>query len=80
MKYVLYIILFASLLSIILGYTLEANYSQKLIGFGVLAIFFVLFPLFIYHRSKGKKMKDYMLTQENLDKMRKREGDKRSKQ
>lgn len=56
--------------SIICGFLLDVDYSQKLIGFGVLGLFLVVFPLFIYHRWKDKNLKDYMLTKENLDKMR----------
>jgi len=59
-----------SLGSILTGYFLDVNYSQKLIGFGVLGLFFVVFPLFSYHRWKDKNAKDYMITKENLDKMR----------
>jgi hypothetical protein len=44
--------------------------SEKLIGFGVLGLFLIVFPLFSYYRWKDKKMADYMLTAENLDKMR----------
>ena len=53
------------------------NISEKLIGFGVVGLFFFVFPLFSYHRWKDKDVKDYMLTKENLEKMREREGDKR---
>jgi hypothetical protein len=60
----------ASLASIICGLTLDLDYSEKLIGFGVVGLFLVVFPLFSYYRWKGKDVKDYMLTQENLDKMR----------
>jgi hypothetical protein len=60
----------ASLGSIICGLVLDVGYSQKLIGFGVLGLFLVVFPLFSYYRWKGKDVKDYMLTKENLDKMR----------
>lgn len=63
----------ASLLSIASGFILEVHYAQKLIGFGVLGLFFVVFPLFSYYRWKGKNIKDYMLTQENLDKMKAKE-------
>jgi len=62
---------------IISGYVLNLEYSEKLIGFGVLGMFFIVFPLFSYHRWRGKDVKDYLLTKENLDKMREREGDKR---
>jgi hypothetical protein len=62
-----------SLGSILAGYIIESEYSQKLIGFGVLGLFFVAFPLFAYYRWKDKDIKDYMLTKENLDKMRERQ-------
>ena len=40
------------------------------IGISMVGLFFVWMPLFIYHRWKNKSVKDYMLTQENLEKMR----------
>lgn len=64
------IALLASITSIICGFVLEVDYTQKLIGFGVLGIFFVVFPLFSYYRWKDKDPKDYMLTKEKLDEMR----------
>jgi hypothetical protein len=74
MKYLIITLLIAAFGSIFTGYFLE---SQKLIGFGVMGLFFVVFPLFSYYRWKDKDVKDYMLTKENLDKMREREGDNR---
>ncbi|MEH6537059.1 MAG: hypothetical protein V7719_11735 [Psychroserpens sp.] len=76
MKYIILITFLASLGSILCGYFLDVDYSQKLIGFGVLGLFMVVFPLFAYHRWKGKDIKDYMLTQENLDKMRENQKNK----
>ena len=70
MKYLLWLLFIACLGSIISGYILDVDYAQKLIGFGVAGLFLVVFPLFSYHRWKGKDVKDYMLTKENLDKMR----------
>lgn len=70
MKYLISIALIIAFGSILAGYFLDVNYAQKLIGFGVLGIFFVVFPLFTYHRWKDKNPKDYMLTKENLDKMK----------
>ncbi|MEY8868558.1 hypothetical protein AB9K24_03570 [Meridianimaribacter flavus] len=64
---------FASLASIICGFAIDAEYSQKLIGLGVVGLFFVVFPLFSYYRWKDKNLKDYMITNENLEKMRNRE-------
>ena len=60
----------ASTGSIACGLILDVHYAQKLIGFGVIGLFLVVFPLFSYYRWKGKDAKDYMLTKENLDKMR----------
>ncbi|WP_299524543.1 hypothetical protein [Winogradskyella sp.] len=67
----------ASITSIVCGLALSVDYSQKLVGFGVLGLFLVVFPLFSYYRWKGKDVKDYMLTKENLEKMR--ENQKRHK-
>ncbi|WP_026754100.1 hypothetical protein [Sediminibacter sp. Hel_I_10] len=71
MKYLIIFCFLASLGSIALGALLEVEYSEKLIGFGTVGLFMVAFPLFIYYRWKDKSLKDYMLNQENLDKMRK---------
>jgi hypothetical protein len=77
MKYLILITFLASLGSILCGYFLDVLYAQKLIGFGVIGLFVVVFPLFAYHRWKGKDLKDYMLTQENLDKMRENQKGKK---
>ena len=52
---------------------MNVEYSEKLIGFGVVGLFLIVFPLFTYHRWKDRKISDYMLTKENLDKMREQE-------
>jgi hypothetical protein len=77
-KVITFLALIASFSSIICGFMLEVNYSEKLIGFGVLGLFFVVFPLFSYYRWKGKDLKDYMLTQENLDKMKASQREKKA--
>lgn len=77
MKYLIRILTIIVLGSIACGFIWDSEYSQKLIGFGVLGLFFVVFPIFSYYRWKDKKVEDYMLTKENLKKMREREGDKR---
>ena len=76
MKYLITLLFIAALGSIIAGYLMNLEYSQKLIGFGVVGLFLVVFPLFTYYRWKDRKLKDYMLTKENLDKMRDRERKK----
>ena len=70
MKTINLFLFLASVISIILGYALELAYSEKLIGFGVMGLFLVVFPIFIYQRWKNKSVEDYMLTKENLEKMR----------
>lgn len=72
MKYFIIFLFVVTLGSIVTGFIIESEYSQKLIGFGVLGLFFVAFPIFAYYRWKDKDIKDYMLTKENLDKMRER--------
>lgn len=77
MKVVIAFLTVITLGSIAIGFIIESDYSEKLIGFGVLGLFIVVFPLFSYYRWKDKNVKDYMLTKENLDKMREREKKKR---
>ena len=50
--------------------------SQFCIGISVVGLFFVWMPLFIYHRWRKRDIKDYMLTKENIDKMREEARDK----
>jgi CHASE3 domain sensor protein len=45
-------------------------YSKKILGFGVLILFFIVFPLFSYYRWKDKKIEDYYLNSENLKKFK----------
>lgn len=77
MKYIILILTIAAFTSIILGFILEVDYSEKLIGFGVAGLFLIVFPLFSYRHWKGKNPSDYMLTKENLDKMRDSQEKKR---
>lgn len=73
MKYLIIILAIAALGSIAGGFIFETTYSQKMIGFGTMGLFVLVFPLFAYHRWKDKDFRDYMLTKENLDKMRDKE-------
>ncbi|TYA52484.1 hypothetical protein FVF61_13905 [Formosa maritima] len=70
MKIITLIILILSVGSILAGYLLDLEYSEKLIGFGVVGLFILVFPLFSYYRWKDKNVKDYMITKESLEKMR----------
>ena len=69
-KIITFIVFLGAILSILLGLIFEFSFKEKLIGFGVLALVVVVFPLFSYYRWKDKDIRDYMLTKENLDKMR----------
>lgn len=73
MKYIIIILVVLSFSSIFYGYFFENDYSEKFIGFGVLGLFFLVIPLFSYYRWKDKNVKDYMITKESLEKMRKNE-------
>lgn len=50
---------------------LEAATANRFIGFGTATLFLLIMPAFIFSESKGKNMKDYMLNQENILKMKK---------
>jgi hypothetical protein len=73
MKYFLTILLIAVIVGLCSGFYVksenEAN-GHLIIGLSIVVGFFVLMPLFIYHRWKDKSVKDYMLTKENIEKMR----------
>ena len=71
MKYLIAFFTLVAIGSILTGYFMENEHSQKLIGAGVACLFFVVFPLFSYYRWKDKNVKDYMITKENIEKMRK---------
>ena len=56
----------------IYGFSLDDNeedLANKYIGSGTVLLFLVAMPLFLIRESKGKKMNDYMLTEENVRKM-----------
>lgn len=73
MKYLIIILFSCVILGIASGFYVKSQVDElrgdQIIGVTVLFTVFILFPLFIYYRSKGKKMSDYMFTKENLDKM-----------
>jgi len=76
MKHLIVLIVVASFASIIYGFSIKSEdngTANKFIGSGTVGLFLVAMPLFLYKESKGKKMKDYMLNEENIMKMRKKE-------
>lgn len=46
--------------------------GDRIIGLSVLAFAFILMPIFLYVRWKGKKLEDYTLSDKNMKKMRDR--------
>ncbi len=82
MKYIITIIVLASIASIVYGFTLEESeelLANKFIGSGTVGLFLVAMPLFLYKESKEKNVKDYMLTEENIRKMQGKEPKKTEK-
>ena len=64
-----------SLLScLIIGFYIKtyenSNDGNKIVGFTVLTATFIFMPIFLVYRWKGKKLKDYTLSKENLEKLR----------
>ena len=52
--------------------SLDEVIGERIIGFTVLTGAFIYLPLFLYHRWKNKRLKDYTLSEENLKKMKER--------
>ena len=44
--------------------------GDKIIGISVLATSFILMPIFLIVRWRGKRLKDYTLSEENMKRMR----------
>ena len=77
MKYLILLITLASLAAIAYGFFTQEDQptnAHRFIGFGTVGLFLVAMPLFLITYSRGKKVKDYMLTEENIRKMRGSEG------
>jgi len=80
MKYFLIILLLIVVSGTCIGFYIRSENmvtGDFIIGLSITITFFLLMPLFIYYRWKNKSVKDYMLTKENLDKMRKYGKDKK---
>ncbi len=73
LKYINILVTLASVAAIIYGFTLQdesPDIAKKWIGSGTLALFLLAMPMFLIRVSRDKKMKDYMLNEENIHKMR----------
>ena len=70
MKLFIYVLFTISLILIICGYIIEDINSEKFIGGGTLLLFFIVIPLFLYFRWQNKKLKNFILDNEELKKMK----------
>ncbi|MGB5819077.1 MAG: hypothetical protein WBG90_06295 [Saonia sp.] len=82
-RYIIIIIVLLSFGSIIYGFTIKEDdtvFANKCIGVGTIGLFLIAMPMFLIKESKGKKVKDYMLTEENIRKMKGKDGKKSENQ
>lgn len=80
MKYIIITLLILAIIGASIGFYIKENDSQTgefLIGLSIAISIFITMPIFIYHRWKNRSVKDYMLTKENIEKMRDYHQDKR---
>ncbi|MDT0647049.1 hypothetical protein RM545_10130 [Zunongwangia sp. F260] len=74
MNTILKILGIAILIAIGVGFyqKMEGNdpLGDAIVGVAVLASAFILMPIFLYVRWKGKKLEDYTLSEKNMKKMR----------
>ncbi|MCH2490314.1 MAG: hypothetical protein MK211_09210 [Flavobacteriales bacterium] len=80
MKYVLTILLVLVIAGTCVGFYIKpTDYKtgELIIGLSIALGVFILMPLFIYHRWKNRSVKEYMLTKENIEKMRDFSKDKK---
>ncbi len=74
MKTVIKILAISIVIAIGIGFYYRMNndilLGDRIIGIAVLSSAFILMPIFLYVRWKGKKLSDYTLTKENMDRMR----------
>ncbi|HZW77790.1 MAG TPA: hypothetical protein VFF21_05740 [Flavobacteriaceae bacterium] len=73
MKYVINILFLVALGGLVAGFVIQPGdkaLGDKFIGLSMILGFFIVMPLFIYHRWKGKDISKYYLNHENIMKMR----------
>ena len=73
MKYFLQLLFIIDILGLSYGFFIKSDTPTKgdlIIGLSLVLLFFIIMPLFIYHRWKNRNVKDYMLSKENIIKMR----------
>lgn len=79
LKYANILITLGAVAAIIYGFYIQDEFpeaAKKWIGSGTLGLFLIAMPLFLIRASRGKKMEDYMLNEENIHKMRKSQSNR----
>lgn len=80
MKYIILFLFFSVLIGLGIGFYIkpeDESSGNLIIGLSLMVGIFILMPLFIYHRWKDKSVNDYMLTKENIEKMKAYQKDKK---
>ena len=83
LKHIVIVLVLSSFTSIIYGFSVkeeDLDVGQKYIGVGTIGLFLIAMPLFLFKESRGKNMKDYMLTKDNIKKMQDNERKKTGNQ
>lgn len=83
LKHIIIVLILSSFTSIIYGFSVkeeDLDVGQKYIGVGTIGLFLIAMPLFLFKESRGKNMKDYMLTKDNIKKMQDNERKKTGNQ
>lgn len=82
MKNFLFILFFLVVIGLGIGFYLKIDTPSTgdfFIGISLMLGFFVLMPLFVYHRWKDKNVSDYMLNKENIMKMHEHQNKKKNR-
>ena len=73
MKKIILLLFICLIISISIGFYFKVqneDLGNKIIGFSILVLVFVFMPLFIYNGWRDKKLSDYTLSNEDIEKMK----------
>ena len=73
MRFSIILLFIISIIGGSIGFYIKSDDPETgnlLIGLSLVLGFFIVMPLFLYHRWKNRSVKDYMLTKESIEKMR----------
>ncbi|MDC1217537.1 hypothetical protein N8131_05430 [Flavobacteriaceae bacterium] len=76
MKIVLRMLFFILICALLTGMyyknQVDFSFGERIIGFTVLGGAFIYLPLFLFYHWKGKRLEDYTMSDENINKMNKK--------